>query len=184
MRHVLRRAHMDLASRSRTCRTVRAARPGRQGWLSKGLHLLVRQDKSHPAVVEASCWTTAEDTYWTTAVAVCWRSNWCRQTIVAYRYVCINVVSQRWRPTRRQQRHKVCGAVVPLHCFRENQPSRFAERVGKRSSFGSDRSSWSKYSIVFINPSCSCTLGSHWSSFLAKLMSGQRCFGSSSGSGR
>ena len=80
---------MDLASRSRMCRTVRAARPGRQGWLSKGLHLRLRQDKSHPAVVEASCWTTAEDTCWTTAVAVCWRSNWCTQTIVAYRYVCI-----------------------------------------------------------------------------------------------
>src|SRR5215813_6449390 len=79
---------MDLASRSRTCRTVGAARPGRQGWLSKGLHLPLRQDKSHLAVVEASCWTTAEDTYWTTAVAVCWRSNWCRQTIAAYRYVC------------------------------------------------------------------------------------------------
>jgi hypothetical protein len=65
-----------------------------------------------------------------------------------------------------------------------NQPSRLAERTGKRSSFGSDRSSCSKYSIVFINPFCSCTLGSQASSFLAKLMSGQRCFGSSSGKGR
>src|SRR5215469_10259809 len=81
MRHVFRRVRMDLASRSRTCRTVRAARPGRQSWLSKGLHLPLRQDKLHPAVVEASCWTTAEDTCWTTAVAVCWRSNWCTRRL-------------------------------------------------------------------------------------------------------
>jgi len=74
MGHVFRQAHMDLASRSRTCQTVRAVRPGRQSWLSKGLRLLLRQVKPHPAVVEASCWTTAEDTCWTTAVAVCWRS--------------------------------------------------------------------------------------------------------------
>jgi hypothetical protein len=31
------------------------------------------------------------------------------------------------------------------------------------------------------NPSCSCTLGSHEGRFCAKLMSGQRCLGSSSG---
>jgi hypothetical protein len=79
-RHVFRQARMDLASRSRTCRTVRAARPGRQSWLSKRLHL---------SVVEASCWTTSEDTCWTTAVAICWRSNRRTQTIVPYRYVCI-----------------------------------------------------------------------------------------------
>ena len=66
-----------------------------------------------------------------------------------------------------------------------NQPLAFGRaNRSKRSSFGSDRSSCSKYLMVFINPSRSCTLGSHASSPLAKLMSGQRCLGSSSGSGR
>jgi len=180
---------MDLASRSRTCRTVRAARPGRQGWLSKGLHLPLRQDKSHPAVVEASCWTTAEDTCWTTAVAVCWRSNCRTQTSVPYRYVCIKdnirrCVSAVATDTTAITPPGLRRCRSPFRCSRKNQPSCFAERSGKRLSFGSDRSRCSKYSIVFINPSCSCTLGSHWSSFLAKLMSGQRCFGSSSGRGR
>ena len=59
-----------------------------------------------------------------------------------------------------------------------------AERVGRRSSFGSDLNSCSKYAMVFISPSRSCTRGAHESSSSAKLMSGQRCLGSSSGSGR
>lgn len=39
--------------------------------------------------------------------------------------------------------------------------------------------SYRKYSMVLVRPSSSCTFGSHWSSFFAKLMSGLRCFGSS-----
>jgi hypothetical protein len=65
---------MDLASRSRTCQTVRAARSGRQSWLFKRLRPLVRQAKSHPTVGD-TCWTTAEDTCSTIALAVCSRSE-------------------------------------------------------------------------------------------------------------
>jgi hypothetical protein len=59
-----------------------------------------------------------------------------------------------------------------------------AERIGRRSSRGLDLNNPSKYSIVFMRPSRSCTRGAHASSFCARLISGQRCLGSSSGSGR
>ena len=65
-----------------------------------------------------------------------------------------------------------------------SQPPPLANCIGGRSYFGSDLNSCSKYSMVFINPSRSCTRGTQPSRSLAKLMSGQRCLGSSSGSGR
>src|ERR1700722_12723065 len=40
-----------------------------------------------------------------------------------------------------------------------------------------------KYAIVSVSPSARCTLGSHLRIFLALVMSGLRCLGSSCGSG-
>lgn len=52
-------------------------------------------------------------------------------------------------------------------------------RVTEASSYTLSR----KYSIVRLKPLSKSTCGSQCSSFLAKLMSGRRCFGSSTGNG-
>jgi hypothetical protein len=52
--------------------------------ITKRRRLLVRRVKSRLAA-EGTCWTAAEDTFWTRGPADCWRSEWSTRTPAQYR---------------------------------------------------------------------------------------------------